>query len=122
MKDILNWPDIGFWPTAIIVVFALVFAAAVILEAILRHRIARIMKRQSANPETRGQMNFSITVSPHAEQYDVVAHASKLAEPERTTLLHWAKGLRLLLRASLACVAVVFACLVMLTIVRDATG
>jgi len=86
-----SWPDIGFWPTTIIVIFSAMFVLGFAAEFWLGTRVDQIAKRQAANPAIRPLMGVD---RDYSRARNVRRSAHLLAEPERTWAVLWANRLR----------------------------
>ena len=76
-----SWPDIGFWPYTIIVLFSALFVLGFAAEAWLGMRIEKIGKRQAADPAIKPLMSVEVDLSVHRSIHRT---ARLLAEPERS--------------------------------------
>ena len=86
-----SWPDIGFWPTTIVVIITALFVLGFAADFWLGSRIDRIARRQAANPSIRPLMGVD---HYHSRARNVRRTANLLAEPERTWAMLWANRLR----------------------------
>jgi hypothetical protein len=86
-----SWPDIGFWPTTIIMFVSALFVIGFAADLWLGTRIEQIARRQSADPTIKPLMGV---VQEYSRVRNVRRSAHLIAEPERTWAVLWAHRLR----------------------------
>ena len=86
-----SWPDIGFWPTTIILIVSALFVLGFAADFWLGTRIDQIARRQAADPTIKPLMGVD---QEYSRARNVRRNAHLIAEPERTWAVLWADRLR----------------------------